>query len=378
MTTKTTDHPGATGPEQHQATEPPGAPPSIQQQTAEVVMPLAAGYVGHRTIAIGLRQGLVETLADHPEGLTAAELAEARGFDAFYVSVWCQAGLAAGFLEPADREGDRYTLGPHVATLLLDDTSPAYVGAQFTLMEQPEMFDRFEANLASGNRAWWDDASPAFIADVADAGRSFYTRLIPNGLSQIPELDERLSRDCRILDTACGTGFGIIRLATTYPHATVVGADGDAHSLEVARERISEAGLTDRVELLHTPLEELDLDGEFDLVTNNISMHECRDTDRVTANVHAALEPGGRFVISDIPFPDTTEGLRTTPGRVMSGVQFWEAQIDDQLLPRHVYDDLLARHGFDDIGSSRTDPRRDPRQRLTPPRELLPTTGRNT
>lgn len=35
----------------------------------------------------------------------------------------------------------------------------------------------------------------------------------------------------------------------------------------------------------------------------------------------------------------------------MTGIQYWEAQIDDQLLPRHVYDDLLERHGFDDRGS---------------------------
>lgn len=325
--------------------------PTIQQQTAEVVMPLAAGYVGHRTIAIGLRQGLVATLADHPDGLTPDDLAQARGFDPFYVSVWCQAGLASGFLEERGDTELRYALGPHIATLLLDDTSPAYVGAQFTLMEQPEMFEWFEANLASGQRAWWDDAGPTFIDEVAKAGQSFYTRLVPDGLSQVPGLEDRLSGDCRILDTACGAGAGLARLATAYPSATVVGADGDKHSLDVARKRVAEAGLADRVELIHTPLEELDTDGEFALVTNNISMHECRDIDRVTANIHAALEPGGRFVISDIPFPDTTEGLRSTPGRVMSGVQFWEALIDDQLLPRHVYDDLLARHGFDDIGS---------------------------
>jgi hypothetical protein len=70
----------------------------------------------------------------------------------------------------------------------------------------------------------------------------------------------------------------------------------------------------------------------------------------VADNVMAALEPGGWFVISDFPFPDTDETLRSVPGRIMSGIQFFEAQIDDQLLPRAAYDDLLARHGFVDIG----------------------------
>jgi hypothetical protein len=39
------------------------------------------------------------------------------------------------------------------------------------------------------------------------------------------------------------------------------------------------------------------------------------------------------------------------PGRVMAGIQLFEAQIDDQLLPREVYDHLLERHGFADRGA---------------------------
>ena len=70
----------------------------------------------------------------------------------------------------------------------------------------------------------------------------------------------------------------------------------------------------------------------------------------------AGRQPGGWFVISDFPFPDTDEGLRSVPGRVMGAIQFFEAQIDDQLLPRATYDDLLARHGFTDPGSAAITP----------------------
>jgi len=44
------------------------------------------------------------------------------------------------------------------------------------------------------------------------------------------------------------------------------------------------------------------------------------------------------------------------PGRIMSGIQFFEAQIDDQLLPRAAYDSLLARHGFTDVGTASLTP----------------------
>jgi SAM-dependent methyltransferase len=139
-------------------------------------------------------------------------------------------------------------------------------------------------------------------------------------------------------------------LASAYPASTVSGVDGDAHSIDLARERLAAAGLAERVHVWHSPLEKLSVEQPYDVVINNISMHECRDIDEVARNVRAALVPGGWFVISDFPFPDDDEGLRSVPGRVMSGIQIFEAQIDDQLLPRRAYDDLLRRHGFTDLG----------------------------
>jgi hypothetical protein len=49
-------------------------------------------------------------------------------------------------------------------------------------------------------------------------------------------------------------------------------------------------------------------------------------------------------------------GLRSVPGRIMGGIQFFEAQIDDQLLPRAYYDGLLTRHQFTDLGSASLTP----------------------
>jgi SAM-dependent methyltransferase len=325
--------------------------PTIQEQ-APLLTGHIAGYVGHRTTSLGLRTGLIRTL-ETTGGASAEELAEALDFDPFYVAVWCRAAVAAGI---CDRDGDRYRLAPHVATLLLDGSSPAYVGGVFAVLEQEEVFGRFERSLASGERTWWDACSPEWIDGVAGTGTPFYTRLVPGGLGRVPGLGERLAGGIRIVDTACGSGVGLTRLAETYPTCSIVGVDGDHHSLSLAADRVADAGVRDRVQLVESPLETFHLEDPATLVINNISMHECRDIDRVTENVAAVLEPGGWFVISDFPFPDTTDGLRSTPGRIMSGIQYFEAQIDDQLLPRHAYDELLARHGFTDLGSAELTP----------------------
>ncbi len=319
--------------------------PTIEEQ-AKPLKTHVAGYAAHRTIAMGLRTGLIDTLAEHPDGLSAEALADRTGYDPFYVGVWCRSALGAGVV--TRDEGD-YRLAPHMYTLLLDQDSPAYIGGVYLAFEQRELFDRFEEVLPSGERLWWDETSPEWIAAVSRTGRPFYTRMIPDGLAQVPGLTERLEEGGRIVDTACGVGVGVLRLARHYPACEIVGVDGDEHSLELAGKRVSDAGTADRVTFNLSSLEELTVEEPATLVTNNVSMHECRDIDRVTAKVKDALEPGGWFVISDFPFPETDEGLTTVPGRIMAGIQFFEAQIDDQLLPRSAYDDLLDRHGFTDV-----------------------------
>lgn len=330
------------------ATAPPLTDGPTVPEQAGVLLGNVAGYMATRIIAIGQNAGFLEALAEHP-GLTVRQLADSRDTDEFYTSVWCRGAFGAGVLE---RAGEGYRLAPHLATLLLDPTSPAYVGGMFPLVQQPEMFGRFSETLVSGERMWWSDTSHAWIDAVSGTGGPFYTRLVPGGLALVPGLTERLADGGLIVDSACGAGTGLLRLAEHFPSSRIIGVDGDSHSAARARQRVVDAGLIDRVEVLCQPLEQMELPAEAALVVNNISMHECRDIDLTTRRVLSALEPGGWFVVSDFPFPQSDEGLRTVPGRIMSGIQFFEAQIDDQLLPRSAYDDLLTRHGFTDLGTA--------------------------
>ncbi|OGO49478.1 MAG: hypothetical protein A2148_05495 [Chloroflexi bacterium RBG_16_68_14] len=308
-----------------------------------------AGYVGVRTMDIGLRLGLFEAIAKHERGITPEALAKKKGVDPFYTQVWCRAAYASEVLELT---GDgTYRLAPHMDKLLLDHDFPGYVGALPGIVLQPEMFDRFAEHLPSGQRIWWDQCSPDWIRMVSGTARPFYTRVIPGGLSRIPGLSDRLADGARVLDLACGAGVGLLKLAQAFPNCSLVGVDGDAYSLELVAERLKQEGLQGRVSLIQSTLEQFDASEEYDAALINVSMHECRDIEKVTANVHRALKPDGHFVISDFPFPESTEGCRTVPARVMCGIQFFEALIDDQLLPTQAYVDLLNKYGFRNVGS---------------------------
>jgi SAM-dependent methyltransferase len=326
------------------------ADPGDVKAAASQLVGHAAGYVAARTIDIGLRHGLFAALADADGPLPSPEFADRLGLDSLYAAVWLRSAHAAGVI---DVEGGGYVLPAAMGVALLTEDHPAHTGSLFGVLGQPELFDIFGDRLHSGERLWWDDCSSGFIAAVSATGRPFYNRLVPVGMEQVPGLVEVLNAECRILELAIGTGIGLVRMATQYPGASFVGVDGDAYSLERAHHRLEEAGVGGRVELVHSTFEDFRQRDAFDLAVINISMHECRDLERVAANVAASLRQGGTFVVSDFPFPtdDDTEGLRTPAGRVMSGIQFFEALIDDQLLPTTAFVDLLAAAGFVDVSS---------------------------
>ena len=322
------------------------AQPELPQQAGKLLTQVA-GYLGTQAMAIGLRFGLFEELAKHPDGLTSDALAKAKGTNSLYTQVWCRSAYAAEVLDVD--EGGAFRLAPHMETLLLEEDHPAYAGALPQIFSQPELGELFEENFTSGKRIWWDDVSPAFIQAVSGTARPFYTRLIAGGLAKGPGLSERLADGGRVMDLACGAGIGLVKLARALPNVSLVGVDGDAHSLGLVKERLAGEGLEDRVTLVQSTLEELDHSDEYDAVIINVSMHECRDIDKVTQNVHRALKQDGYFVISDFPFPESIEGCRTVPARIMSGIQYFEAMIDDQLMPTKAFVELLNKHGFRNV-----------------------------
>ena len=96
----------------------------------------------------------------------------------------------------------------------------------------------------------------------------------------------------RILDLGCGTGHLTADIAARGAH--VIGVDVDPAMVEVAR--------ADHPELTFHAIDAHDLatafdDAEpFDAVFSNAAMHWMREPQRVIAQVHRVLRPGGRLV----------------------------------------------------------------------------------
>jgi SAM-dependent methyltransferase len=92
----------------------------------------------------------------------------------------------------------------------------------------------------------------------------------------------------RILDLGCGTGHLTAKIAETGAHA--VGVDRSPEMIRQAKEKYPSL----KFEVMDA--REIALDGNFDAVFSNATLHWIKEPERVIAGIEKALRPGGRFV----------------------------------------------------------------------------------
>jgi len=103
-----------------------------------------------------------------------------------------------------------------------------------------------------------------------------------------------------VLDLGCGTATLTIMLKQACPAATIVGLDGDADVLAIARRKIAAAGLD--IELHYGMAFAPPFEPEsFDRVVSSLVFHHltAADKQRTLAKVRELLRPGGELHIAD-------------------------------------------------------------------------------
>ncbi len=99
----------------------------------------------------------------------------------------------------------------------------------------------------------------------------------------------------RILDIGSGDGKVTAELASLVPSGTVLGVDLSPEMVRFARDAFPEERHPN-LRFSQADARRLELDGEFDLVFSNATLHWVVDHRPVLAGIARALKPGGRLV----------------------------------------------------------------------------------
>ncbi len=102
----------------------------------------------------------------------------------------------------------------------------------------------------------------------------------------------------RALDIGGGTGRLSILLADAVD--SVVVTDPSAGMVQVAQQRIAEAGLGNRLRAVRADLATDSLDGTYDVAWSSLALHHVPDLDALLQALAALLVDGGRLFIADL------------------------------------------------------------------------------
>jgi ubiquinone/menaquinone biosynthesis C-methylase UbiE len=100
-----------------------------------------------------------------------------------------------------------------------------------------------------------------------------------------------------LVDVGCGPGYLLRLLTKKLPRLRLVGVDVAGEALAAARRNVD----PERVELLRGGSGRLPLpDDSCDFVVSTFSLHHWSRPERIFAEFHRVLRPGGRFLVFDL------------------------------------------------------------------------------
>lgn len=264
---------------------------------------------------IGDKLGLFKQLA-YSGPVTVETFAGQTACHPRYLREWLSAMAAAGWVE-YDSATEKFSLPAEHAPFLALEDHPMFMGGMFAAVVPlaqvaPAVMDCFR----NGGGVALADHHP----EMAEAVDRLTMPHFKNFLTQVwlphllPDVHQKLTAGAVVADIGCGTGRALVELARAYPNSRFTGYEPNRRSAELAREMISQAGVTDRVEIMAAPAEALPSQ-QFDFITTFDVVHDSVAPQALIDSIYRALKPDGVYLILEIHASHRLEEMLHPLGR---------------------------------------------------------------
>ena len=266
----------------------------------------SVGFYGVWMAHIGRQMKLFDHIAAGP--VSIEELILNTKLHPTAVKAWCSAAQSYRLITA---KNDKIQLKKQMKRILLDKTSPDYLGGQLSYLALRSLeYGAFEQLFKTGKTRKkmstlsaieqstdWDHY--AFLA----AARRHRT------------LHQMLSKGCRLLDVGCGTGSMLAKVHKEYPKSSLVGIDPSGKAVATARQTAYDKSIS----LIKLAGESMKFTNEFEIVYLGESLYTIKDKERVVSNCWRALKKGGTISIVEGLLPKPK--FQVCSSRLIMGMQ---------------------------------------------------------
>jgi ubiquinone/menaquinone biosynthesis C-methylase UbiE len=266
------------------------------------------------SVVVGDRLGLYRALAQGPAG--AAELADRTGTDPRYVEEWLR-GQAAGGYVTYDGSSSTYSLTEEQAFALTDPEGPIFIPGAFelalgALRAEPRVVEAFRTGKGIG---WHEQDDLVFSGCERFFRPGYLANLVPAWLPALDGVIAKLESGARVADPGCGHGASTLLLAQAFPNSTFHGSDYHQGSIDEARKRAADAGVSERVTFEVASAQTFEGHG-FDLVATFDCLHDMGDPLGAARHIRSSVAPDGTWLIVEPYASDTLEENFNPIGRI--------------------------------------------------------------
>ncbi len=265
-----------------------------REQLVGKVMGDFAGAFSAVLVRVGEQTGLFKHLAAGPAD--SAELASRAGAAERYVREWLSAMAAAGYVS-YDPPSRRFSLTPDQAALFAEPGTPFYLAPFADLLvgvcnDEPKITAAFKSGTGI---PWGARHACVFCGMERFSSSTTAAFLVDQWLPAVDGALERMSAGAKVADIGCGRGGAVIAMAQRFPQSTVIGFDLHEASVEHARQKARELGLTNaRFEVAAAKTFS---GGDYDIITIVDALHDMGDPVGAARHVLQALKPGGVWMV---------------------------------------------------------------------------------
>ncbi|GJL65627.1 MAG: hypothetical protein NPIRA05_05980 [Nitrospirales bacterium] len=149
--------------------------------------------------------------------------------------------------------------------------------------------------------------------------------------------------NAHVVDLGCGPGDIPIRLAQAHPTLRITAIDASQPMIDIARRMVTEATLTERIELRCQRFQDATFSTPVDAIISNSLAHHVPNPLQFWYFIKTTAKPGAPVLVMDLIRPESTEDAHAL-------VEQYAAE-EPEKLRQDFYNSLLAAFTEDDVAA---------------------------